>query len=142
MAIRKIKEEEILEAVELWYEVSVKAHNFISSDFWKKNKELMATKYLPASETYIAVEGGKILGFVAMAENFLAAIFVDEKEQGKGIGKNLINHVKEGREVIRLNVYKKNQKTIDFYKSQGFKIISEKLEVATNEVEFIMEWTT
>lgn len=47
MEIRKLESEDILPVVELWYETSIEAHDFISADYWKENKEAMATQYLP-----------------------------------------------------------------------------------------------
>jgi putative acetyltransferase len=140
MEIRKIKNSEISTIVDLWYETSVVAHNFISSDYWKKNKESMAKIYIPNSETYVAIENDEIIGFVSMAENYLAAIFVNNKNQGKGVGKKLLNFVKDRREIIQLKAYKKNKKTVEFYKRQNFKILSESIEETTGEYECFMEW--
>ena len=47
MEIRKLASKNIETVVELWYNTSIIAHNFISEDYWKKNKEAMASKYLP-----------------------------------------------------------------------------------------------
>ena len=69
---------------------SIIAHDFIPADYWKKNKNAMASIYLPNSETYLAIVEEKIIGFVAMVDNLLAAIFVDNQIQGKGIGKILL----------------------------------------------------
>ncbi len=141
MEIRKLASKDIDPVVELWYKTSVIAHSFISDDYWRKNKEAMASEYLPNSETYLALESGKIVGFVSMAENFLAAIFVDNETQGKGVGSSLLNFVKNKRTAIQLNVYEKNKKSVDFYKNQGFAIKSVSKEEVTNENEFLMEWT-
>ncbi|WP_289024250.1 N-acetyltransferase [uncultured Salegentibacter sp.] len=140
MKIRKLNTKDIETVVELWYETSIIAHDFIQADYWEKNKEAMASIYLPNSETYLAIEDEKIAGFVAMAENFLAAIFVNNQIQGKGIGRKLLNFVKDTRTMIQLKVYKKNMKTVDFYRSQGFEVISENKEEKTGEYEFLMEW--
>lgn len=141
MEIRKLENNDIVEVVELWYETSIKAHDFISPDYWKENKEAMGTIYLPNSETYLAIKEGNIIGFIAMAENYLAAIFVKNNMQGNGVGKNLLNYIKERRETIQLKVYKKNYNSVNFYKRQGFKILSENMEEVTNEVELLMEWS-
>ncbi len=140
MNIRKLETKDIDTVVELWYEVSVVAHDFISSDYWKENKEVIAKIYLPASETYLSVEGEKIVGFVAMVENYLAAIFVDNKMQGNGVGKKLMSFIKENRANIQLKVYKKNSKSVEFYKKQDFSIVSENKEEETGEYELLMEW--
>lgn len=138
--IRRLRPNDIERVVELWYEASIVAHDFIPAGYWEKHKEAMATVYLPNSETYLSIEDEKITGFIAMAENFLAAIFVDNNIQGKGIGKKLLNYIKDQRTTIQLNVYKKNSNALAFYKSQGFEIISENKETESGEYEYLMEW--
>lgn len=140
MEIRKMESNDIKKVVALWCETSIQAHDFISSDYWKENKEAMATEYLPESETYLAIKEGNIVGFVSMVDNYLAAIFVQTNMQGYGIGKKLLNYIKERRSTIQLKVYKKNTNSVHFYKKQDFKILSENKELVTNEIEFLMEW--
>ena len=100
MEIRKLEDKDILDVVELWYDVSIIAHDFISADYWKENKEAMAKEYLPNSETYVAVVNDEIVGFIAMAENYLAALFVNNNMRSNGIGKQLLEFVKDLRETI------------------------------------------
>ncbi len=138
MEIRDIETKDIKAIVELWYQTSIITHDFIPESYWAKNKEAMASIYLPNSKTYVAIEDEKIVGFISMAENYLAAIFVDSKTQG--IGKTLLNFVKNTRTTIQLKVYTKNTKAIAFYKSQDFKIMSEDTNEETGENEFLMEW--
>jgi len=120
MEIKNLATKDIETVVELWYKTSIIAHDFIPESYWAKNKDAMTSIYLPNSETYVAIEDEKIVGFISMAENLLAAIFVDNKIQGKGVGKELLNFIKKRRNKIQLQAYKKNTKTVDFYKSQNF----------------------
>ena len=115
MEIKKLEDKDIPDVVELWYDVSIVAHDFISAEYWKENKEAMAKEYLPNSETYVAVVNDEIVGFIAMAENYLAALFVDNDRQGSGIGKQLLEFVKNQRETIQLGVFKKNTDGVGFY---------------------------
>lgn len=140
MKIRELRINDIDTVVELWYETSVVAHNFIPVAYWQENKKVMASNYLPNSETYLAVDDDRIYGFIAMVEDYLAAIFVSNEMQGNGIGKKLLNFIKEKRTTIQLRVYKKNSKSVAFYKSQDFSIISENRDEETGEAEFAMEW--
>lgn len=140
MKIRELRINDIDTVIELWYETSVVAHNFIPVAYWQENKKVMASNYLPNSETYLAVEGDKICGFIAMVEDYLAAIFVSNEMKGNGIGKKLLNFIKEKRTTIQLRVYKKNSKSVAFYKSQDFSIISENRDEETGEAEYVMEW--
>jgi len=107
MKIRKLKSNDIAVVVELWYDTSVQAHNFISSEYWEENKKAMANVYLPNSETYLAIRNDNIDGFISMVDNLLSALFVKTNFQGNGIGKKLLNYIKERRETIQLKVYKK-----------------------------------
>jgi len=141
LVIRELTKEDINETVELWYKASLIAHDFIPVEYWEENKKTMVEVYLPNSRTMLALEGERIVGFVSMVDDLLAAIFVDPQEQGKGIGKKLLGVVKESRKTIRLNVYKDNLKTVDFYKNQGFQIISEAVDKNTEKSEFLMEWS-
>lgn len=140
MKIRKLDNSDIPKVVELWYETSIEAHDFISPDYWKANMEAMATVYLPNSETYLAVEGESIVGFITMVDNYLAAIFVQVSMLECGIGTKLLDFIKDKREKIQLAVYKKNFKSINFYKKHDFKTLSENLDKNTNEIELLMEW--
>lgn len=138
--IRKLQPSEIDETVALWYTVSVKAHDFISAEYWEANKEAMAQTYLPNSDTYVFIANNTIGGFVSMVDTFLAAIFVDTNLQGKGIGTQLIDFVKQQHETIELNVYKKNSSSIHFYQKQGFTLLKEQIEPHTGETECTMQW--
>ena len=100
----------------------------------------MATTYLPGSETFVAVDENEISGFVSMADNYLAAIFVRKERQGSGIGKKLLELVKATRSTIELKVYKKNIDSVNFYRKQGFEIVSESMDENTNEIEVFMKW--
>ncbi len=140
MKIRKLENGDIPEVVELWYETSIEAHHFISQDYWKSNMEAMATVYLPGSETYLAVEEERVVGFITMVDNYLAAIFVQINMLGYGIGTKLLNFIKDKKETIHLAVYKKNSKSINFYKKHDFHTLSENLDENTNEIELLMEW--
>ena len=81
-----------------------------------------------------------IQGFISMTGNYLAALFVIPESQGTGIGKALLEHVKERHTEITLNVYAKNESSVLFYEKQGFRLIEEQIEERTGEKEFIMRW--
>jgi len=100
----------------------------------------MAEKHLPQSETYIAVRNNEIVGFISMVNNYLAALFVKNDWQGKGIGTALLNFIKKKRKNIELKVFKKNSKSVNFYKQSGFTIIAEEVEENTHETELVMVW--
>jgi len=101
---------------------------------------ILIEKYLPNSEVDIVEETDTILGFIALSENYIASIFVDIEQQGKGIGTLLLNYAKNVRTELKLNVYQKNDKSVNFYKSKDFIILSESTDQPTLEKEYVMQW--
>ena len=119
MNIRLIKKTEINKSVNIWYEGSLRAHDFIDKEYWKSQQTDMEDKYIPMSETYVVSHENDVVGFVSMVDNYLAALFIDVKHQGEGYGRNLLDFVKEKKGTIQLKVYKKNNKAVDFYLKNG-----------------------
>ncbi|ELJ8822735.1 N-acetyltransferase [Vibrio parahaemolyticus] len=136
--IRQYNPHDLDSVLEIWLEASVKAHDFISAEFWESQVENMRNIYIPASEVYVFEVDSKVVGFYALYENNLAAIFVSPAFQGKGIGKQLLSHAKAQRVVLGLSVYKENQASYQFYLSQGFTVVSEQLDEHTGYPEFTM----
>lgn len=140
LSIRKMRSSDIKVLTDIWLETSLKAHHFISANFWKDQKDAMQNQYLPAAETYVAEHENGISGFVSLSKNRIAAIFVSPEKQGKGIGSSLIDYVKGMREELILHVYQNNDKSVKFYRAKGFEIISGTVDKHTQEKEFIMRW--
>lgn len=138
--IRKMENKDVEILADLWLTTSLESHDFIPKNYWIRNRSLMVEKYLPNSEVYVADKNGIILGFIALIENHIASIFVDIKEQGKGIGRLLLNYAQNLRTELNLNVYQKNKKSIEFYKSKKFIIVSESVDKSTSEKEYVMQW--
>ncbi|MCM3479210.1 N-acetyltransferase [Caldibacillus thermoamylovorans] len=138
--IREYRKAEIDTLVDIWYQSSLIAHDFINKDYWKSKREEMKEKYLPMSENYVISKNAEIMGFISMVDNYLAALFIDAKYQGEGHGKELLNFIKKHRKKIQLKVFKKNYKAVNFYLRNGFVIKEELLDEETSEKEFLMEW--
>ncbi|HCH0918707.1 TPA: N-acetyltransferase [Vibrio parahaemolyticus] len=136
--IRKYNSHDLDSVLEIWLKASVEAHDFVPADFWCSQVENMRNIYIPASEVFVYEIESKILGFYALYESTLAAIFVFPEFQGKGIGKQLLSHVKAQRAILSLSVYKENQASYQFYLSQGFAVVSEQLDEHTGHPEYTM----
>jgi len=132
---------EVNRVMEIWIKATIKAHNFISEEYWNENYSVVRDQYIPMSNTYVYVEGDEIKGFISIInEEFIGAVFVDIDCQGKGIGSKLINHVKEKYDRLELAVYKDNEKSVYFYKKVGFEVLREELNDETNKIEYIMSF--
>lgn len=70
----------------------------------------------------------------------IEGVFVSDEMQSCGIGKLLLDYIKDKKVSLRLNVYQKNARAISFYQREGFIIQCEDLDEATGEKEYTMLW--
>lgn len=139
--IRQFKKNDLPAVMQIWLDTNIKAHDFIPKEYWENNYEIVK-EILPDAEIYVHEDDTAdfIDGFIGLTDNYIAGIFVKEDKQSKGIGKQLLNYVKNIKSNISLSVYQKNTKAVRFYKREQFQIVSENVDDITNEKEFIMEW--
>lgn len=137
--IRKLKETDIDKVAEIWLDTNIKAHDFIPEKYWKDNFNMVKDMF-PQSEIYIYENGKIIQGFIGIDNDYIAGIFVSSEAQSQGIGKVLLDFVKTKKEKLRLNVYQKNTRAIQFYQREGFKIQNENLDINSGEKEYVMTW--
>ena len=60
--------------------------------------------------------------------------------QSHGIGKSLLDYIKDKKARLQLNVYQKNVRAMSFYQREGFIIQCEDLDEDTGEKEYTMLW--
>ena len=127
--------------LDIWLSASIKAHDFITKDYWISQVGDMENIYLPNSESYVFEQNRDVIGFYSLYGNHLAAIFVSTKEQSQGIGTMLITHAKQQRKQrkqLSLSVYKENEASYQFYLKQGFIVVSEQADQHTDHQEYTM----
>lgn len=137
--IREFKKEDSNQVMKIWLETNRKTHSFIEQEYWKKNEKEVKKAILDA-QVYVYEEDKIVVGFVGIVDGYIAGIFVEEKKQNKGIGKQLIEECKRRYTKLNLKVYEKNKRAIQFYQREDFKIRNKKLEKDTQEIELLMEW--
>ncbi|MFB5674227.1 N-acetyltransferase [Paenibacillus terreus] len=126
--------------VEIWLEGSKLSHDFIDEHYWASQLSDMKEKYLPMSTSYVLEEAGDIKGFISVVGNYLAALFIDPRQQGKGYGEKLLNYVKDQADSLDLKVYQQNDRAVGFYLKNGFAIIEEQIDENTSAKEYVMTW--
>ncbi|MCL1940119.1 MAG: GNAT family N-acetyltransferase [Desulfovibrionaceae bacterium] len=131
---------EIALCADIWLQASILAHDFIAPDFWRNNRNAMKEHYLPASTIYAAKKQAVIVGFAAVYQDSLAALFVSPEWWNKGIGSKLLRHAQMAHSKLSLNVYTKNSGAIRFYQKYGFSVLNEQICSHTGEPELRMGW--
>lgn len=130
--IRKFKEEDTVKVMTIWTKGNFKAHPFIEKDYWLENFNKVKEEYLYKSETYVYIENDEIKGFISiLGDEYIGALFVRNDCQREGIGKRLLNYVKEKNNKLTLNVYEKNVDATLFYLAMGFKNIKVQIDEST-----------
>ena len=138
--IRNLEDKDIDKIMDIWLKSTIKAHHFISKEYWEKSYDDVRNLYIPMSETIVYEDKEGIKGFISIINNeFIGALFVDIDYQGRGIGKKLINSAMSKYKKLNLAVYKDNKKSVEFYIHIGFKIIKEQINEDSGYSEYIME---
>ena len=137
--IRKLQKTDINRVADIWLKTNLKAHFFISEQYWISNYEFVK-EMLPQAEVYVYEDDKMIQGFVGLNDEYIEGIFVSDEMQSCGIGELLLDYIKDKKVSLRLNVYQKNARAISFYQREGFIIQCEGLDEATGEKEYTMLW--
>ena len=140
--IRHYISEDIPAVLEIWLLASIEAHHFIPETFWEGKLQEMEKVYIPKSITYVYqdLERQKVIGFISLVGNFIAALFVSPQQQGEGVGTTLLEFVKKKFSKLELTVYCKNNSAVQFYKKRGFQIIQESIDENTKQQEYTMQY--
>lgn len=136
--IRKFKENDLNGIMRLWLETNIAAHGFADGNYWKINYDNVK-RMMPEATIFVFEENNFIKGFIGLNGNYIAGLFVETNSQSKGVGKALLNHIKEKNAELLLQVYKKNNRAVRFYLREGFVIDNEQIDKNTNEIELVMK---
>ena len=112
--IRKMQNIDINRVADIWLKTNLKAHYFISEQYWKSNYELVK-EMMSQAEVYVYEDDKMIQGFVGISNEYIEGIFVPDEMQSCGIGKLLLDYIKNKKLRLRLNVYQKNIRALSFY---------------------------
>ena len=137
--IRKLLNGDIDRVADIWLKTNLKTHYFISNQYWKSNYELVKEMMLQ-SEVYVYEDDKMIQGFIGINDEYIEGIFVSDEMQSRGIGKMLLDYIKDKKDRLQLKVYQKNVRAMSFYQREGFTIQSEGMDEFTREKEYVMNW--
>ena len=139
--IRELQKTDIDTVSQIWLDANRDAHDVIPAEYWENNF-LPVKKMLLQAEVYVYMDERKnrIEGFVGLDQEYIAGIFVRKEARSGGIGKALLDFVKEKKQELTLNVYRKNERAVRFYEREGFQIIDRTVDKSTDEKEYLMKW--
>ena len=121
MMISRLQSEYTGRVAEIWLEGNLNAHCFIPAQYWRDNFELVK-ELLGQAEVYVYEDARQIQGFIGLNDEYIEGIFVFDEMQSHGIGKILLDYIKDKKVRLQLNVYQKNVRAMSFYQREGFTI--------------------
>ncbi len=143
MTTHEVQPQEMDEVMKLWLDTNVETHDYIPASYWQEKEESVRDAMKDA-EVYVLSdrtnEGENVLGFIGLNESGISGFFVDRYFRSRGIGKQLLDYVKEQHDELSLHVYEKNTRAIRFYEREGFTVTGHGTDEATGEPQLTMEW--
>lgn len=139
--IRDFQESDLDALMEIWLTANTSAHSFVPEEYWTGHFA-QVREMLPQSELYIYEDDrtGTIRGFMGLADDYIAGIFVADGSRSQGIGRQLLDHARGRKQHLSLHVYEKNQRAVNFYLREHFQVKKQQVDGDTGETELVMEY--
>ena len=140
--LKQFNKKDIDTIMKIWKDNNQKFQGFIGSQYWVDNYIQTKEEFLK-NKIYIYTEADRILAYIAVDDNDnIFDIQVKPEIQREGIGKLLLEKVKKEHNSLFINVFEKNFGGVLFFKTAGFKKISEDIDKATEEKVYRMQWSS
>ncbi len=105
---------------EIWHLASRLSHPFLPEELLLRQRREISEKYLPETETWVAVVNNAPVGFIGLIDQFIGGLFVAPEAQSAGIGSRLLGHAFNRKGKLALEVYAANHRAVAFYRRHGF----------------------
>lgn len=124
----------------VWLRSTVEGQDFLPREFWESKIDDVRTNYLPVAVTFVAEDGGRILGFISLLNCMIGGLFVDTLCQRQKIGTSLVEYARSYTgQPLEVEVYEQNDRAQNFYKKCGFTEQERYIQPETNEILIRME---
>ena len=138
--IRPYRDSDLADVLEVWSRSARDAYDFLDDDFFEAERAQIEREWMPIAETWVYEAEGRVAGFISLIGRYeVGAFFVDPALQGQGIGRALMDHARELRGTLQLDVFAENEKGRRFYDRYGFHQIDEHLHEPTGRTELRLE---
>jgi len=106
---------------EIWFRAVTATHDFLTPGQIEGYRRRLPVEFLPAvPELTVAEAEGRPVGFIGMAGDEVAMLFIDPDFHGRGIGSDLVGRAAAGRGPLKVDVNEQNPAAHRFYLGLGF----------------------
>ena len=120
LTLRPWRPADLEPCMKIWRAASEIGHPFLNRADLDADADLVRTIYMPATDITVAERDGEIVGFIALSDDFIGALFVAPDVHRKGIGARLLAHVARLYSALEVEVYVANAAARRFYTTAGF----------------------
>lgn len=139
--IRHATNTDFYELAELYLDASLIAHPFIDPDYIARDMRHLREHRLPLEQAFLWEQQGDIAGYIALEGTRINGLFIKVEHQRKGIGRALVEHVKQLHDELRVKVFQENYQAQRFYFAMGFEILPEAEAPADGpHAQYCMRW--
>jgi putative acetyltransferase len=107
------------ELLSFWEAANRVGHPFFDEAELAARRLRLIERHLPASETWVAWDGERIVGGIGLVGPFVGGLFVHPSMHGRGIGRRLLKHAAARKGRLTLEVYLANSAARAFYDRCG-----------------------
>lgn len=140
--MREYKTDDTDALIAIWDKAEPLAHPFLSGEIRDQVRKDMRNIYLPNAETWVLENHGAAVGFIAMIGTEIGGLFLDPAEQGKGMGRQMVDHIVAIKGPLTVEVFKNNKIGLPFYQRYGFVVTGEGAFDASGDETFKMAMPT
>jgi putative acetyltransferase len=141
LTVRQYADPDLESVLSAWEKASILAHPFLTAEFQDKVRHDIPNLYLPNADTWVAELNGAVIGFIALLDNEVGAIFVDPAFHGTGTGKALMDKAREIHGDLEVDVFRANTIGRQFYSRYGFKLLREETHAETGNAVLRLKYT-
>ncbi|MFR7592702.1 MAG: GNAT family N-acetyltransferase [Longibaculum sp.] len=107
---------------EIWKNSVRSTHLFLNEQQINEIAQYVPTAIENVKHLIVAFINEQPVGFIGVEEKRIEMLFIDTKQQGQGIGKQLIEYVIKKYQVNEVCVNEQNPKAKGFYEYMGFQV--------------------
>ncbi|WP_346073506.1 GNAT family N-acetyltransferase [Saccharopolyspora thermophila] len=134
MIIRNYRTSDEAAVVDLWSRASKLAHPFIEGEGEGERARKLREVYLVEADNWVAEISGRVVGLLGLLGSEIGGLFVTPEEQGRGIGRTLVQHAVNLHGTVTLEVYEGNTRARRFYDRMGFTEQGRRIDEETGHV--------
>ena len=108
--------------VALWRRSVLATHTFLSVADVDALMAVVRHQVLGNLEVWALENGGDAIGFMALHQNSVEALFMDPGHRRHGGGRQMLNHARSLKGPLVVDVNEQNSQALQFYLAEGFEV--------------------